>query len=52
MLTAVGTLLDLTLGEAGGTLPNGSIGFIVPYHLVEYVLDQDFDLRPAKRHYG
>jgi hypothetical protein len=52
VLTAVGTLFDLTLGEAGGTLPNGIVGFFVQYHLVEYVLSHEFGLRPEKRRYG
>lgn len=52
LLAAVGTLLDLTVGETGGTLPNAIVGFIVQYHLVEYVLAQEFGLRPGKRRYG
>lgn len=52
VLIAVGTLLDLAMGETGGQVVNSIVGFIVQYHLVEYVLGRDFGLRPAKRHYG
>ncbi len=52
LLTALGTLFDISLGEKSSQLISGIASFFLQYHLVEYLLVHEFGLRPGKRRYG
>jgi hypothetical protein len=52
LVTSLGILSDLTLGERGGQLVLGIATFFIQYHLVEYVLVRDFGKPHGGRHYG